>query len=104
MRLWLILAGAGLVTYLTRASFLLAGDRLPLPAVVQRGLRYVAPAAFAAIAAPGLLGGDRFANFEADVPRLIAAVVAGVVIARTRSVPISLLVGLVTLWVLLLAT
>ena len=48
MRVWLIVIVGGLVTYATRASFILAGERLTLPARVQRALRYVAPASFAA--------------------------------------------------------
>lgn len=101
MRLWLIIIGAGLITYATRASFIALGDRVTLPSPVERALKYVGPAAFAAIAAPAALGGDQFAEFGDDIPRLIAVLVAGVVIWRTRNVPASLVTGMGTLWLIL---
>lgn len=101
MRLWLIILAAGLITYATRASFIALGDRVPLPGPVERALKYVGPAAFAAIAAPAALGGDQFAEFGDDIPRLIAVLAAGVVIWRTRNVPASLVTGMGTLWLIL---
>ncbi|MGB1682217.1 MAG: AzlD domain-containing protein [Acidimicrobiales bacterium] len=101
MTLWLTIIAAGVVTYLTRASFIAAGDRVKLPVSVERSLNHVGPAAFAAIAAPALLGGDQFAEFGDDIPRLIAVSVAGLVIWRTRNVPASLVCGMGTLWMIL---
>ena len=71
------------------------------PDQVERALKYVAPAAFAAIGAPALLGGDQFAAFGDDLPRIIAVVLAGVVITKTRSVPLSLFAGMSALWLIL---
>ena len=101
MTLWLTIIAAGVITYLTRASFIAAGDRVKLPASVERALKYVGPASFAAIAAPAVLGGDQFDEFGDDLPRLIAVTVAGVVIWRTRNVPASLVTGMATLWLIL---
>ena len=101
MNVWLIVIIAGVITYVTRASFIAAGDRITLPPVVERALRYVAPASFAAIAIPAMLGGDRFQGFGDDIPRIIAVVVASVVIIRWRNVPASLGVGMLTLWLIL---
>ena len=101
MNLWLTIIAAGVITYLTRASLIAAGDRVTLPPRVEQALKYVGPASFAAIAAPAVLGGDQFAEFGDDVPRLIAVLVAGTVIWRTRNVPASLVVGMSTLWLIL---
>ncbi len=100
MRLWLLFLACGLVTYATRASFIAAGDRIRLPEAVERALRYVGPAAFAAIAIPLVLGGDGLSEFSADVPRIIASLAAGLVILRWRSIPYSLVVGMCSLWLL----
>ena len=99
--LWLTIIAAGVITYVTRASFIALGDRVTLPPAVERALNYVGPASFAAIAAPAVFGGDRFAEFGDDIPRIIAVTVAGAVIWKTRNVPASLVVGMSTLWVLL---
>lgn len=101
MSLFLTIVAAGVITYVTRASFIVAGDRVTLPGPVERALKYVAPAAFAAIAAPAMLGGDQFAEFGDDIPRIIAVLLAGVVIAKTRSIPLSLVTGMSALWLIL---
>lgn len=101
MTLWLTIIGAGLITYATRASFIAAGDRVVLPPTIERALKYVGPASFAAIAAPAVFAGDRFANFDEDVPRIIAVTIAGLVIWRTRNVPASLVAGMGALWLIL---
>ncbi len=100
MRLWLIFLACGLITFGTRTSFIALGDRLQLPSVVERALRYVAPAAFAAIAAPLIFGGDGLADFSADIPRIVAATAAAVVILKWKKIPLSLLVGMTVLWLL----
>ena len=101
MSLWLTIIAAGVITYASRASFIAAGDRVTLPTAVERALTYVGPASFAAIAAPAVFGGDQFAEFGDDIPRVIAVVVAGAVIWRTRNVPASLVFGMGTLWLIL---
>ncbi|MEM9466728.1 MAG: AzlD domain-containing protein [Actinomycetota bacterium] len=101
MTLWLTILAAGAITYLTRASFIAAGDRVTLPPAVERALHYVGPASFAAIAAPAVLGGDQFTEFGDDIPRLVAMLVAGGMIWKTRSVPWSLVSGMSCLWVIL---
>jgi branched-subunit amino acid transport protein len=100
VRFWLIIIAAGIVTYSTRASFIVLGDRVSLPPIVQRSLRYVAPAAFAAIAVPLILGRDGLAGFDEDLPRILAATAAGAVVWKSRNIPLSLAVGMTTLWLL----
>jgi len=53
--LWLIFVLIGLATTLPRASFIVLGNRVQLPPVLQRALRYAPAAALAAIVAPDLL-------------------------------------------------
>ncbi len=53
--LWLIFILIGLATTLPRASFIVLGNRVTLPAVIQRALRYAPAAALAAIVVPDLL-------------------------------------------------
>ncbi|MGI9606942.1 MAG: AzlD domain-containing protein [Acidimicrobiales bacterium] len=100
MRIWLILIGAGLITYLTRASFILAGDRIQMPAWAERSLRYVAPASFAAISAPALFGEGGFTGVPDRLPYLIAAVATLLVVHKRRNLPGALVVGMTSLWLL----
>ncbi len=100
MRLWLIIIASGIVTYLTRASFIVFGDTLALPASAERSLKYVAPAAFAAISIPLVLGGDGFEGFGDDVPRLVAAGAAAAVVVWKKNLPLMLAVGMGLFWLL----
>ena len=100
MRVWLIFVACGIVTFVTRSSFIALGDRVAVPPVLERALRYVAPAAFAALAVPRTLGGDGFDEFADDVPRIIAACAAAAFIVWRKTIPGSLVVGMGTLWLL----
>jgi branched-subunit amino acid transport protein len=100
MRVWLILIACGLVTYLSRTSFIALGDRVSVPPRIERALKYVAPAAFTAIMLPLVLGGNGFSGFSEDLPRIIASVVGGLVILKWHSIPYSLIAGMCCLWLL----
>lgn len=93
----ILLAGAG--TFAMRASFLLAAHRLAeVPDGLQRVLRQIPPAALAAIVVPALLRprGD----LDLWQAELAAGVLAGLVCWRTRSVALTLAVGMTTLGLL----
>lgn len=81
--LWLIFILIGLATTLPRASFIVLGNRVVLPSVLQRALRYAPAAALAAIVVPDVLvvGG----TLEVFNPKLAAAIVAVAAAALSRN-------------------
>lgn len=97
---WFAIIVAGLATYGSRMSFIAFGNKIELPDVVESALKYVAPAAFAAISVPIVLGGDGIENFAGDVPRIVAATCACMVVWRRRNIPLSLITGMGLLWLL----
>lgn len=98
---WLAITLAGLATFASRFSFIAFGNKIELPAVVESALKFVAPAAFAAISVPIVLGGDGVSDFGADVPRIVAACVSSLVVWKTKSLSRSLATGMGTLWLLI---
>lgn len=100
MNVWLVFILGGLGTYLIRASFILAGPTVELPSWCRRALKYVAPAVFAAIVAPPVLGDEGLAGVARPDARLLAIVAAAIIAYRTRDVKWVLVVGMVTLWTL----
>jgi branched-subunit amino acid transport protein len=79
-------------TYLTRViGFTLSGKRMP--ETLERFLRYVPVAAFAALIASGM----EFGTAEMW-PRLIAGAIGAVVALRWRTLWLTLLVGMVGYW------
>jgi branched-subunit amino acid transport protein len=72
--LWLTFILIGLATTLPRAGFIVLGNRVSLPPVLQRALRYAPAAALAAIVAPDVL--VTAGEVEIASPKLAAAAAA----------------------------
>jgi branched-subunit amino acid transport protein len=100
MTLWLILIGAGVVTYATRLSFILLLERVEIPLRVRRALRFVPPAVLSAIIFPELLLRDDGLDVSLGNVRLMAGVLAALVAWRTKNILLSIAVGMGALWVL----
>ncbi|WP_233831955.1 AzlD domain-containing protein [Paraburkholderia sp. ZP32-5] len=65
-QIWLSIFGMTLVTALTRALFLIGGERTVLPERVQRMLRYAPAAALAAVVLPDVLTTPEGLSFAAS--------------------------------------
>jgi branched-subunit amino acid transport protein len=98
MMLWVVILVAGLLTLLTRMSFI----ALPMGNWIQpwmrRALQFVPPAVLSAITLPELLVRDGQLAVTADNFRLIAGIAAIVVAWRTRQVLPTLIAGMMVLW------
>ena len=100
MTLLLALAAAGLLTFLTRLSFIALLGKTDVPKVVVRALRFVPPAVLSAIVASEVLVRDGAVDLSAGNPRLLAAAVATGVALVTRNVFLTIGVGMAALWTL----
>ena len=87
----LLIAGAALVTYLTRVPGFYLG-RWSVPEGVARFLNYVPVAAFAALAAPGVGPGADW------LPRLLGAGVAALLMLRFGQLWLCLVGGMLGFW------
>lgn len=93
--IWIVMAAAGLVTFLIRLSFIGLFQRWKPPRIVERALRFVPPAVLTAIVFPEVL--VRGGTLDPWNPRLAAAVVAGLMAWRSRNVVLSILAGMAVL-------
>lgn len=99
---WLVLVvivGLTALTFLTRSSFLFLGDRITLPDWVRRALRYAPAVALVAIIVPEVLPWQDGSPSWPD-ERLAAAIVAVLVLLRTRSSVACIAAGMVVFWLL----
>lgn len=97
--IWIVILG-GLGTYLIRVSFLFVlGNRMVSP-VVGTVLRYIPPAAFAALVFPAILRPEGVLEIGIDNLRLLAALIALAIGLATRNVTWVLVSGMVSLWTL----
>ncbi len=93
--LWLAFGLLSATTFLTRGSFIMAGEKGRLPAVLQRALRYAPAAALAALIAPDLLlNGNELQPFN---PKLLAGIAVALVALRTRKPWLPFLLGMAVL-------
>jgi len=98
--LWLTILGAGAVTFALRFSFVLLLGRVEIPSLLERALRYVPAAVLTAVVIPLLFYAEGALDLSLDNGRLVAGVVAALICWRTRSVPLTLIGGMATLWTL----
>ena len=98
--LWLTIAGAAGVTFALRISFIALLGRIEIPPFLERALRYVPAAVLTAVVIPLLIYANGSLGLSLGNERLVAGVVAALICWRTRSVPLTLVGGMATLWTL----
>lgn len=96
LSLWLTFLLIGLATTLPRASFIVIGNRLRLPAPLLRALRYAPAAALAAIVVPDVLlvSGD----WQPFNPKLLAALAAVMAACYSRNPWLPFIAGMAALF------
>lgn len=94
MSIWLTMFIAGLLTYSIRLSFIVLFGNGEISEPVRRGLRFVPPAVLTAIIFPELLIPNGTQEISLLNTRLIAGILAILVAWRTKSVVLTILVGM----------
>ncbi len=98
--LWLTFLCIGVITYAIRLSFILLFEKMIIASFLMRALRFVPVAVLSAIIWPALfLDGSRL-NLSLGNARLLAGSIAVVVAWRTRNALLTIVVGMVGLWIL----
>lgn len=91
---WIAIVGMTVVTVLSRALFLMAGERVTVPDRIQRALRYAPAAALAAIILPDLLTFEGHFTIAPSNDKLVAGVAATVCYVLTRRMVGMIVVGM----------
>jgi len=99
MNAWIVILAAGLGSFLFRLSMIVIFDRITMPAYLQRASEFVAPAAFAAMAAAGVATVCLGLGISRATAPLVAVAVAIIAVLRTRSPQAAILAGMPALWV-----
>lgn len=96
-QIWLAIAGLALVTLITRAFFLLFGERVEIPLPMQRAIRYAPAAALVAIMVPEIFFPDNqisLGNFQWNTPHVFGALCAVLGFYIRRSMVVTILAGM----------
>ena len=99
-QLWLAIIGMGVLTYAIRLSLILLSDRVRLSGNIRQALRFVPPAVLSAIIAPEMLMPNGLLNVSLGNGRLLAGLVAIIVAWKTKNVLLTIIVGMLVLWLL----
>ena len=94
---WLSIIGMGIVTLSLRSSFLTLPDRVALPPLLRRALRYVPAAVLTAIYAPEMLVQSGSISISPGNIRLLAGTVAIIVAWRLRRTVLTIAAGMLAL-------
>jgi len=100
MNLWLTMIAIGLATFAIRLSFISLFGKIEIPDLVRRALRFVPPAVLTAIIIPELLMPTGSMDLSFGNDRLVAGLLAAVVAWRTKNVVLTILVGMLILYLL----
>ena len=100
MNIWLIMLLGGLITFGIRFSLIYLFGRFQIPETMRRALHYVPPAILSAIIFPELFLRDGMLNLSFDNTRLIAGLVAIVVAWFSKNTLITILAGMIALFLL----
>lgn len=98
--LWLTILGMGAVTFAVRLLPIVLLERIAMPPLLLRALRFVPPAVLSAIIFPEMLMREGQLALSLDNTRLLAGLIAALVAWRTRNVLLTIGVGMAALWLL----
>ena len=98
--IWLTIFLAGILTFLTRLSFIYLLSRWQMPMWLTRALRYVPPAVLSAIIFPEVLMYNGGLNLTPGNLRLWAALMAALTAWRTRNIFLTIAAGMAMLYLL----
>ncbi len=94
------IVAAGVVTLVARASFMVLPADARVPFWLTQALKFVAAAVLPALIVPDVLFRELATGEVVNLLRIVAALVAGVVAWRTKSIFATIAAGMLALWVL----
>ena len=100
MNIWLVILLGGLVTFGMRLSLIYLFGRLEVPETMRKALHYVPPAVLSAIVFPELFIREGALNVSLDNHRMLAGLVAVLVAWFSKNTLITILAGMIALFLL----
>jgi branched-subunit amino acid transport protein len=100
MNIWLVMLLGGLITFVMRFSLIYLFGRFEIPETIRRALHYVPPAVLSAIIFPELFLPSGSLDLSLGNTRLLAGLIAILVAWFTRNTLITILAGMLALFLL----
>ena len=100
MSIWWVMVICGLATFAIRATFIILVGQREIPELLRRALHFIPPAVLTAIILPELVLPRGSLDLSLTNPNLLAGIVAVLVAWRTRSVLLTIVVGMAVFWLM----
>jgi branched-subunit amino acid transport protein len=100
MNIWLVMLLGGLITFGMRFSLIYLFGRFEVPKTIQKALHYVPPAVLSAIIFPELFLRNGTLDLTLENTRLMAGVVAILVAWFSKNTLVTILAGMLALFLL----
>ena len=97
--IWLVMFLTGLINFIFRISMFSGFRNIHLPPSVHRYVSYVPISVLSAIIASSLITHNGH-EISYEVGKLVAALIAVACALLTKSVSVTLIVGLITVWII----
>jgi branched-subunit amino acid transport protein len=98
MSIWLVMLLGGLITFAIRFSFIYLFGKFHIPETVRKSLHYVPPAVLSAIVFPELFLQDGMLDISLQNVHLLAGLVAVLVAWYSRNTLLTIVVGMLALF------
>ena len=100
MNIWLTMFLGGLITFGMRFSFIYLFGRFHIPETLRKALHYVPPAVLSAIIFPEIFLQNQKLELSLGNHRLLAGVIAMITAYLTKNTLITILVGMLALFLI----
>lgn len=97
---WPVTIIIGVGTFGLRLLFIQLHGRVEMPPLLKRSLRFIPAAVLAALVLPAMCYPETTLDLSLDNAKLLAGIIAAVVAWRTGNVLLTILVGMVALWLI----
>ena len=98
MNIWLVMIFGGAITFGMRSSLIYLFGRFQVPETMRRALHYVPPAVLTAIIFPELFFSNGTLDISLTNPRLLAGVAAVLIAWFTKNTLVTILAGMLLLF------
>ena len=100
MNIWLVMLLGGLITFGMRFSLIYLFGRFEIPETIRRALHYVPPAVLSAIIFPELFLRDGHLDLSLENTSLLAGLIAILVAWFSKNTLITIIAGMIALFLL----
>jgi branched-subunit amino acid transport protein len=100
VNIWLVMLLGGLITFCMRFSLIYLFGRFEVPETIRKALHYVPPAVLSAIIFPELFLRDGALNLSFDNTSLLAGLVAILVAWFSKNTLVTIIAGMLALFLL----